>query len=315
MQANDRLRALLDVIEESLDEPGLDGTELAGRAYLSRFHFDRLVTAALGEPPGAFRRRLLLERAAHRLATTDEPVTEIALAAGYGSPEAFTRAFRRSYAATPSGFRQRPAEDLVLAAPSGIHFHPPGGLRLPATQRSNAMDVLASMFEHHLNLVGEIIDRTQRVDDTVLDRPIRLPVEGIDDDPTLRGLCDRLVGQLEMWTSAVAGGTAMPPAGEVTTTGLRHRLDDVGARFRTAVIDPIRDGRADETFVDAICDPPETFTYGGVLAHVLTFSAVRRTLAIGALESAGVTDLGSGDPMAFVGGRGNDAADITRNRS
>jgi len=49
-----------------------------------------------------------------------------------------------------------------------------------------------------------------------------------------------------------------------------------------------------------------------VLAHVLTFSAVRRTLAIGALESAGVDDLGSGDPMQFVGGAGDDASTITR---
>ena len=61
------------------------------------------------------------------------------------------------------------------------------------------------------------------------------------------------------------------------------------ARFRDLVLTPISEGRADETFVDAVCDPPETFSYGGVLAHVLTFSAVRRTMAIGALESAGVS--------------------------
>ena len=70
--------------------------------------------------------------------------------------------------------------------------------------------------------------------------------------------------------------------------------------------------RADETFIDAVCDPPETFTYGGLLAHVLTFAAVRRTMAIGALETAGVTDLGSGDPMRFVGGSGADASTIQR---
>jgi hypothetical protein len=77
---------------------------------------------------------------------------------------------------------------------------------------------------------------------------------------------------------------------------------------------PLQEGRADETFVDAVCDPPETFTFGGMLAHVLTFSAVRRTMAIGALESAGVDDLGAGDPMQFVGGHGADASTITRNR-
>ena len=53
----DRLREILDLLEASLDEPQLAGAELAGRAYLSRFHFDRLVRAALDEPPGAFRRR------------------------------------------------------------------------------------------------------------------------------------------------------------------------------------------------------------------------------------------------------------------
>jgi hypothetical protein len=80
------------------------------------------------------------------------------------------------------------------------------------------------------------------------------------------------------------------------------------------VLTPVREGRADETFVDAICDPPETFSFGGVLAHVLTFAAVRRTMAIGALESAGVDDLGSGDPQQFVGSVGADAATIRRHR-
>jgi transcriptional regulator GlxA family with amidase domain len=47
------LREIIRLVEESLDEPGLDAGELASRACLSRFHFDRLASAALGEPPGA----------------------------------------------------------------------------------------------------------------------------------------------------------------------------------------------------------------------------------------------------------------------
>ena len=104
----------------------------------------------------------------------------------------------------------------------------------------------------------------------------------------------------------------MPQPGDRTPLAMHRRLDTAAPRFRELVVEPVRDGRADETFIDAICDPPETFTLGGVLAHVLTFSAVRRTLAIGALESAGITDLGSGDPMQFVGGTGADASTITR---
>jgi len=312
MDSGDRLRWILDLVEDSLDKPQLTGDGLAAQAYLSRFHFDRLATAALGEPPGAFRRRLLLERAAHRLASTQAPVIEVALDAGYGSPEAFTRAFGRAYGATPSAYRRRGAAQHDLAAASGVHFHPPGGLRLPATSRSAAMDVLEGMLDHHLSLVADIVDRTARVSDQVLDRPIELSVEGIDRDPTLRSVTNRLVGQLEMWIAALEGGTSMPPDGDSTPDGWHARLDAAGPRFRDLVLTPIREGRADETFVDAVCDPPETFSYGGVLAHVLTFSAVRRTMAIGALETAGMTDLGSGDPMRFVGGSGTDASAIQR---
>ena len=71
------------------------------------------------------------------------------------------------------------------------------------------MDVLTSMVDHHLWLVGEIVDRTGQVDDDTLDRPIELSVESIDERPTsLRTQTDKLVYQLEMWVTAVEGGKA-----------------------------------------------------------------------------------------------------------
>jgi AraC family transcriptional regulator len=310
---SDRLRGLLDAVEASLDRPELRGQDVAAQAHLSRFHFDRLVSAALGEAPGALRRRLLLERAACRLARSDDAVIDVAFDAGYASPEAFARAFGRAYGVSPSAYRRDPPRDFELRTPNDVHFHPPGGLRLPALGRSTTMDVLTRMVDHHLWLVGEIVDRTAQVDDATLDRPIVLSVESIDDRPTLRRVTNRLVGQLEMWALAVEGGTTMPDESDGSTCGLRRRLDAAAPRFRAAVMVPIAEGRADETFVDAMCDPPETFTYGAIAAHVLTFAAVRRTMAIGALETAGIGDLGSGDPMRFVGGTGSDASTITRN--
>ena len=47
-------------------------------------------------------------------------------------------------------------------------------------------------------------------------------------------------------------------------------------------------------------EPAEVFTYGGLIAHVLTFAAHRRLLVLGALESAGIPDLGNGDPRLWV---------------
>jgi hypothetical protein len=45
------------------------------------------------------------------------------------------------------------------------------------------------------------------------------------------------------------------------------------------------------------------FTYAGMVAHVLTFAAHRRTLAALALEHHGVPDVGYGDPMRWVAER------------
>ena len=97
MTEPDRLREILDSVVSSLEEDEVDGNALAERACLSPFHFNRLVAARIGEPPVAFRRRLLLERAAYQLSATQAPVTDVALDAGYGSLEAFSRAFRRAF--------------------------------------------------------------------------------------------------------------------------------------------------------------------------------------------------------------------------
>jgi len=48
------------------------------------------------------------------------------------------------------------------------------------------------------------------------------------------------------------------------------------------------------------CQPPRVFTYGGMIAHVLTFAAVRRLVVLGAYESLGITDLEAGDPAPWV---------------
>jgi hypothetical protein len=270
------------------------------------------VRSALGEPPGAFRRRILLERSACRLSAGTEPVIEIAMAAGYGGPEAFTRAFGRAYGVPPSVFRSAGWDDYRLQAASGIHFLPPGGIRLPASIRSEPMTTLTKMLDHHLWLTGQILDRAGRLGDDVLDRPIELSVEGIDAGPTLRSLSARLVTQLEMWLAAFGGASETPPGGDQSPAALTARLAVAGPKFREVVIGALDDGRAGETFIDMTCRPAHVFTYGGVLAHVLTFSAVRRTMAIGALETAGIGDLGAGDPMEFVGGSGEDASRITR---
>lgn len=303
MSTTDLFGAFVESLASHLDEHDADGDDLAARMYLSRSHFDRVVSATSGESPGRFRRRVLLERAAFRLRTTGTGVLDIAVEAGYSSHEAFTRAFARAYGSAPSVWRSAPTR-IQLDATSGVHFHPPGGLRLPAREKVTSMDLLTRMVEHHVWLVGEMVDRAAGLADDVLDAPIALSVEGVDDEPTLRSLLSRLIGQMHMWNEVIAQRDYNWSIEETEPVhDMARRLDREGATFLAQVRDVVREGRLDETFVDAHCTPPQVFTYGGLIAHVLTFAAHRRTLAVGALASAGVRDLGYGDPRTWVAER------------
>jgi hypothetical protein len=243
---------------------------------------------------------VLLERAAFRLVTTDRTVLDVAIEAGYGSHEAFTRAFGRAYGSSPAKWRRHPTR-IQLAAPSDVHFHPPGGLRLPARTEVTSMDLVNKMFEHHVWLVGEMVTRAATLPDEVLDAPIDLSVEGVDDDPTLRSLLSRLIGQMGMWNAAIATRSYdWDVEQHESIDSMRSRLAEEGSTFIAQVQQVTEESRLDETFVDALCEPPEMFTYGGMIAHVLTFAAHRRTLVVGALFDAGITDLGYGDPMRWV---------------
>jgi AraC-like DNA-binding protein len=287
-------------LASQLDDHEATGDDLAARLYLSRSHFDRVVGAASGETPGRFRRRVLLERAAFRLLTSDAGVLDIAVEAGYSSHEAFTRAFARAYGAAPSVWRSAPTR-VQLETPNGVHFHPPAGLRLPARTKVTPMDLLTRMVEHHVWLVGEMVDRAATLSAETHDEPIVMSVEGVDDDPTLRSLLSRLIGQMHMWNEVIAHRDydwSLEDHEDIHDMRERHRRQ--GEIFLRQVRQVVAEGRLDETFVDAHCTPPEVYTYGGLIAHVLTFAAHRRTLVVGALASAGVGDLGYGDPRKWV---------------
>jgi hypothetical protein len=61
-------------------------------------------------------------------------------------------------------------------------------------------------------------------------------------------------------------------------------------------------GAWDDAFVDALCEPPQSFTYGGVVAHVLSYGAVRREALAGVLAELGADVPSSGDPIEWEAG-------------
>jgi AraC family transcriptional regulator len=92
-------------IREHLDEP-LNRETLAAVACFSVPHLHRVFSACTGESIASHIRRIRLERAGYKLRMGAVDITEVALAAGYHTHAAFSKAFRQQYGLSPSEFRQ-----------------------------------------------------------------------------------------------------------------------------------------------------------------------------------------------------------------
>ena len=102
-----RIERVIAAVAESLEqERDLPSTAaLAGIANFSAFHFMRVYRALAGESLGTTVQRLRLTRAAHLLATTAAPISEVSGRVGFETSQAFARAFRDHFGMAPSEAR------------------------------------------------------------------------------------------------------------------------------------------------------------------------------------------------------------------
>lgn len=103
-----KLQLVCDYIQRHLDED-LDVDRLSQIAALSKFHFHRIFAIHIGSNVMKFIQLSRLKRASFQMAfEPDLKIIDIGLQAGFDSPEAFTRAFKRSFDQTPRAFRDKP---------------------------------------------------------------------------------------------------------------------------------------------------------------------------------------------------------------
>jgi AraC family transcriptional regulator len=102
----DRLTRVTAYVYDHLHED-LNLQTLADVAALSPYHWHRIYHSIRGETIAATVRRLRLQRAAADLAQTARTVEDIAVRAGYGGAQAFTRAFSDAYALPPATYREQ----------------------------------------------------------------------------------------------------------------------------------------------------------------------------------------------------------------
>lgn len=95
----------MQYIRAHINEP-LNRELLADIACFSVPHFHRVFTAQAGESAVSYVRRLRMERAGRKLRMGAVDITEVALAAGYDSHAAFSKAFKQQFGLRPSEFRQ-----------------------------------------------------------------------------------------------------------------------------------------------------------------------------------------------------------------
>ncbi|KOX15689.1 AraC family transcriptional regulator [Nocardiopsis sp. NRRL B-16309] len=101
----DRLNRALEMIEEDLGAP-VDVAELARAALTSEYHFRRLFSALAGMPLSEYVRRRRLTLAGAEVVDGDDGLLDVAVRYGYGSTEAFARAFRAMHGVGPGQARR-----------------------------------------------------------------------------------------------------------------------------------------------------------------------------------------------------------------
>src|SRR5439155_4087846 len=95
----------MDYIEQHLDQP-IEVTDLARIAVTSEYHFRRLFSALAGMPLSEYIRRRRLTIAGAQVLAGEVTLLDVAVRYGYGSGEAFARAFRAVHGVGPAEARR-----------------------------------------------------------------------------------------------------------------------------------------------------------------------------------------------------------------
>ena len=162
------------------------------------------------------------------------------------------------------------------------------------------MNVPELMTEHHCWEMLRFIEACENLPHDRLDAEMATfePYPWCDPSVSLRQMLGRACAFAAPWMEAINGQKedyapdTLPKMREVVPINREGMLQLLRAIEK--------DGSYDLTFVDAVCDPPHVFSYGGVLTHALTHAAYRRMAIAQELRKLNVGIDGLRDPIDFV---------------
>ncbi|MGE4251857.1 MAG: helix-turn-helix domain-containing protein [Parvibaculaceae bacterium] len=165
------------IIERNLQE-SLSLTWLAQSCGVSRSHLANAFGTATGQSVVRYLRARRLSEAALRLAQGAPDILSVALDAGYGSHEAFTRAFREQFGRTPESVRdQSSLADLAIVKPLELKARATARLdppRIVAADRIRAVGLsevcsfattveIPAQWRRFMELYAAIPDKLERI--------------------------------------------------------------------------------------------------------------------------------------------------------
>jgi AraC family transcriptional activator of mar-sox-rob regulon len=96
---------LLGWIDNNLDSR-LDIDTVSRRAGYSKWHLQRIFKEHTGYPLAEYIRAQKLQKSVERLAHSDEPILNVAIALGFDSQQSFNRSFKRQFGQAPGAWRR-----------------------------------------------------------------------------------------------------------------------------------------------------------------------------------------------------------------
>ncbi len=121
----ENINEAVEYIEQHIAEE-LNVNDIAAKAYVSAFHFQRIFSALCGFTVGEYIRNRRLSLAAEELSSGGVKVIDAALKYGYDSPDSFAKAFTKFHGVTPSAAKEKGAK-LRHFAPIHIKLSLEGG--------------------------------------------------------------------------------------------------------------------------------------------------------------------------------------------
>lgn len=100
-------KKVIGIIEENLEDPNFDVSELENNLNLSKMQLYRKLKGVSNLAPNEFIRNIRLKKAATIMQNTEMNISEIAYAVGFNDPAYFARCFRKEFGKAPTDFMNR----------------------------------------------------------------------------------------------------------------------------------------------------------------------------------------------------------------